>query len=111
MAERVFPLFRATMCVSIADYQQTDAFVSTWVTTAVSDATGRPIEELPPLYSVIDPDALDALFADTRFGQRGIQVRFSFAGCRVHIDNGAVTVTEESQREEAPSSTLPTQDR
>jgi len=41
-----------------------DVALSTAVVEAVSASTGRPVSDLPPLYDAVDPDALDALFAD-----------------------------------------------
>jgi len=51
--------------------------VSTAIVEAVSASTGTPISELPVLYDVIDPDALDALFAGRRASGR---VEFRYAG-------------------------------
>jgi len=42
----------------------------------------NPIELDPPLYEVIDPDALDALFCDGRFDG---EVEFTYLGYRVHV--------------------------
>jgi hypothetical protein len=51
-------------------------------TFAVSDATDRPPLELDPLAEALDPDALDALFADRRTSGR---VSFLYAGRSVTI--------------------------
>ena len=69
------------------------------VVKAVSTATGVPIDELPLLYDVIDPDALNAIVqsqTDER-PRTGVHVAFTMAGCTVSIRNGAVTVTPESE--------------
>ncbi|MFC6973461.1 HalOD1 output domain-containing protein [Halomicroarcula sp. GCM10025709] len=42
---------------------ETDDALSALVVHAVGTATETPVEELPPLYDVIDPDALDVLFS------------------------------------------------
>lgn len=39
-----------------------DQGVSTAVVEAVSDRTETPVLDLPPVYDVVDPDALDVLF-------------------------------------------------
>lgn len=75
------------------------ADVSTEVVTAVAATTNTPIEELPPLYGVIDTDALDALFAPRGDGRprTGIHLTFSMAGCTVDVHDGRVTVTPEDE--------------
>lgn len=57
---------------------------------AVSERRGRPVTELPPLYDVVDPDALDTLASSGH-----CSVTFDYAGLRVHVGpDGAVDVTE-----------------
>lgn len=51
------------------------------VVSAVADAKGVSPLELRPLAEVIDPDALDALFAGSRDGS----VVFTYHGFRVHV--------------------------
>lgn len=73
--------------------------VSTTVVTAVAGITGVEPTDLPPLYDVVDPGALDRLFgsqspAPTRDGGR---VTFSYAGCTVVVsgaDRVRVTRTD-----------------
>lgn len=49
----------------------------------------------PPLNDVVDPDALDALFADSTV--RGA-VRFEYCGYTVHVDSdGTVELTGQSR--------------
>jgi len=58
----------------------TDRSLSTTVVLAVARARGMEATELPPLAEVIDPDALDALFApDDRQALLDARVRFEFA--------------------------------
>lgn len=73
------------------------------------DVDGRPVSDtvlavvgvadevdpvdLPPLYSVVDPDALDALFSSTSGGRSGFDgsVTFQYAGFEVTVrDTGSV---------------------
>lgn len=58
------------------------------VIEAVADAKGTEPAALDPLYHVIEPDALDSLFANTANGRpRSLgRVLFVFAGCEVAID-------------------------
>lgn len=66
------------------------------VVCAVADAKNVDPIDLPPLYSVIDPDALDQLF-QSKFPNRAsgtVKVQFTFAGCDVVVDSeNQVTVT------------------
>ena len=67
------------------------------VLEAVSSATGTDELELSPLYEVVDPDALDALFdAADPSPSEALSVSFSYAGFDVEIEGGpATTVTLE----------------
>lgn len=60
---------------------------SVYVPYAVAMATGRDLETLPPLYASIDPDALDALFADRPTGdeRQGGEVTFPYDGVTVTL--------------------------
>jgi len=61
---------------------ESDAALSSLVVDAVSAETQMPVDELPPLYDVIDPDALDVLFdADDTDGS----VEFQYAGRTVTV--------------------------
>ncbi|SFG10417.1 hypothetical protein SAMN04488063_1431 [Halopelagius inordinatus] len=65
--------------------------VSFAVVEAVSAAVETPPLELPPLARAIDPDALNALFTDSRPGS---QVEFRYAGCVVTVrSDRTVTVS------------------
>ena len=64
----------------------TDAIV-----TAVADAEGVDPLELPPLWDVIDTEALEALFAPTRDGgrsRRSGRVEFSYYGYEITVEYG-----------------------
>lgn len=73
--------------------------VSTAVVVAVADVTDTHPTDLPPLYDVVDPDALDAIFRPSGDGQPGpgVHVTFTMAGCTVSIRDGAITVTADSE--------------
>lgn len=60
------------------------------IVSAVAALTDRRPESCPPLYDVVDPEALDALFAD----RHGGEVRFEYAGCRVTVVDGATVTVE-----------------
>lgn len=67
------------------------------VTEAVVDAVaaeaGVSPLQLEPLASVVDPDALNALFED---GRRGVHVEFEYGGYLVGVTDGVdVTVTQD----------------
>ena len=61
---------------------KTDAPPSVLIVNAVSAATKTPVNELPPLYQVIDPDALDMLFSGS--DTDGF-VEFQYAGRTVTV--------------------------
>ena len=55
------------------------------------------VELNPPLFDVIDPDALDAFFESSNAGTSptGAHVSFSYCGYDVRVeDDGHVTITE-----------------
>lgn len=89
-----------------SDEQVIDDTVCEQVVAAVADALDTDPLELPPLYEVIDPDALDHLF-DTSFpnGRRGPgRVMFTLAGCEVVVhSDGAIGVTAPQDQSPAPS--------
>jgi len=67
---------------------------STRVLRAVAEATGRDPATLPPLYEVVDPDALDALFDSSGNGGPGDdrEFRFSYAGREVSVRSDEVVL-------------------
>lgn len=67
-----------------------DEPVSAAVVRAVSAVEGREPDTLQPLGAILDPDALDALFAPQFDGtaRTGGRVSFVYSTCRVTVDNG-----------------------
>lgn len=53
-----------------------------------------PAELSTPLYSVIDPDALDALFhsSGAETSETATRVEFTYCGYEVHVTDGDVSV-------------------
>lgn len=92
---------------NIGTQQTEENEVSQRVVAAV--AAERDVEplELPPMYDVIDPDALNKLF-DDRFSARGDglgRVIFTMAGCEVVVhSDGEVAVTAPEKRSQPASS-------
>ena len=78
---------------------ETDSFLYTgdsrrWsmseaVVSSVSFVTDRDPLDLPPLYSAIDPDALDALLSPIghQTPDRSLTVSFEYAGCWIVIQD------------------------
>lgn len=64
--------------------------VSSAVVRAVCAVEGREPDSLPPLFAVLDPDALDGLFAPRPVGtaRTGGRISFVYSKSRVTIDNG-----------------------
>lgn len=69
--------------------------VATTVLLTVAATTDTPTEELPSLYDVVDPDALNGVFDSGPAGgnRATVEVTFAFADCRVSVDGDAVSVT------------------
>lgn len=67
---------------------------SVTVIEAVSEAANTPVEQLPILYDVIDPDALDALFSARPADATPFdgEVTFTYAGFRVTVGKRTVTI-------------------
>lgn len=64
------------------------------VISSVAAHKGIEATELPPLYDVLDPDALDALF-ETSSGRADGAVTFVYAGCTVECaSDGSVDVRD-----------------
>lgn len=69
--------------------------VATAVLTTVSDTTGRRIDELPALFDVVDPDALNSVFSMPRSDvtRDGVHLTFTYADCCVSVHDSTVTVS------------------
>ena len=81
--------------------RRADGPVSTTVVQAVADARGTAQLALPPLADVLDPDALDALYA----GERPVsRVTFEYAGYSVSVaPDRTVTVTATGTAPQGPA--------
>ena len=70
-----------------------DTPVSEMVVSTVAQVKGVDPLELDPLYDVIDPDALDSIFA-AGDGESSMELSFEMAGCDVVVHgDGEVVVT------------------
>ncbi|MCU4740767.1 hypothetical protein OB955_07515 [Halobacteria archaeon AArc-m2/3/4] len=101
------PITTVTMPLSTSTEYREDDYVSTAVVEAVAEADGcSPLEMSPPLYSAIDPDALDQLFAasgasadpELRFDDSWTptELSFTYAGYGVTVtstSDGGVSVS------------------
>lgn len=86
--------------------QSDDGTVSKRVIAAVADALDVDPLELPPLYDVVDPDALDQLFdhGSPAGGNGPGRVVFTMADCEVVVhSDGSVDVTAPVDRNSASS--------
>ena len=85
---------------SLSTESRPSVSVTETIVDAVSDAEGCDPLALPPLWDVIDPEALDRLFAPTRAGSPRVgRVDFGYAGYAVGVDrdaDAAVTVSLEA---------------
>ncbi|MXV62893.1 hypothetical protein GS429_12610 [Natronorubrum sp. JWXQ-INN-674] len=69
------------------------------IITTIADAEGVDVLELPPLWNVVDPEALEELFAPSKRGQPRCQtgcVTVQYYGYEITIEYGEpVTVSIE----------------
>ena len=78
-----------TMVGATLDYHSDS--MSLRVVEALADATDTAADELEPLYSVIDPEALDRLFQSGSSDE--IRVTFEYGDSRVEVrGDGTITV-------------------
>ena len=74
------------------------ATVSEAVVSAVAELTGTDPLSLDPLYTAVDPDALNALFSDGSDTDRSNRVEFTYSGCHVVVTpDGDVRVSKADQ--------------
>jgi len=84
------------MSRSVSEKTIAERSTSQRVIDAVAETTGNDPTEVGPLYHVVDPDALDNLFASTSgTGRTSGRIEFTFAGCEVVVDaDGTVEASE-----------------
>jgi hypothetical protein len=76
-----------------SEYDRGDAdSLSFTIVTTVSIATGQETTAMEPLYSSVDPDALEALFAHTRGDT--VRASFSYEECTVTIGGSGEIVVQ-----------------
>ncbi|PSP78025.1 hypothetical protein BRC81_08175 [Halobacteriales archaeon QS_1_68_20] len=74
-----------------------DRSVSEAVVYAVSEATGTDPLDLEPLYTAVDPDCLDELFARAD-SARPAELRFTFSGYEMTvISDGRVRIEGDAE--------------
>lgn len=75
------------------DWEVADSLCVTIIMT-VSAATGQETTAMEPLYSILDPDALEALITDEP--DDTVQISFSYEECTVTVgESGKVVVQPE----------------
>ncbi len=74
--------------------------VSEKVIDAVAEAEGiEPVDVAPPLYEVVDPEALDRVFAPSTGDQLSGEVTFSYSGHEITVGaDGEVLVYSDAAR-------------
>lgn len=83
--------------------------ISETVITAVAEAKGVDPLELDPLYTVVDPDALNSMFRPSVGSPpTSLELRFSMAGCQVVVHgDGEVAVTPPAKNDDEPTTVAP----
>lgn len=59
----------------------------------------------PPLYEVLDPDSLDALFAGIDEGTAEAELTFEYCGCLVTVSSDGYVLVEDAGEEAEGEST------
>lgn len=72
-------------------YDSSAELPSEVVVRAVAGTTNQTVCSIDPLYDAVDPDALDS-FVDDR--ESATWLSFSYAGCRVYVDDDTVSVSQ-----------------
>jgi hypothetical protein len=82
------PVYRST-------YDWSEWQPSVAVVDAVTDASDAEATTLPRIYDTVDTDAIDSLVEAEGSNSMPVEVRFSYAGFRVTVDDtGTVTLDE-----------------
>ena len=71
-----------------AQIDQSERMVSA-IVSGVAACTGRGVTDLPPLYDVVDPEALEQVFGSlprSRHRSNDKRIVFTYAGCKIVID-------------------------
>jgi hypothetical protein len=76
----------------VRHWDQAGSLLITLIET-VADLTDQRIDEVDPIHSVLDPDALE-MIVESGHGVGGIQVSFEYEGCRVTISNSGEFVVD-----------------
>lgn len=75
---------------------ETDSSPTVDIVEEVAAVRGVPTDELEPLYTAIDPDALERLFSGAF---RNGRVEFEYEGCTVVAESGGhVAIVERERR-------------
>lgn len=77
-----------------------DSVTAELVQAIATERDTDPTELEPPLYTVVDTEALNDLFAPTKHGPRKGQISFSYCGQRVTVrsDDGVEIEIEDGDR-------------
>jgi len=88
-----------------AEFDQFDRRPTDAIMDAVSKATGTDLMELPSLYSVVDPDALDQLLLGfgVRAGNNDGAVSFDYTDCRITLKAAGVVIVEPTDEMQRPA--------
>ena len=73
-----------------AQIDQSERMVSA-IVFGVAACTDREVTDLPPLYDVVDPEALEQVFTSplgSRRRSNDERIVFTYAGCEIVIDGG-----------------------
>lgn len=64
----------------------------------VAAFSNTPVEELPPLYETVDPDALEQLFGHDN--TQALQVQFQYDGYLITLDSAGTATFNDNRQEQ-----------
>ena len=91
---------------ALAECDWTEVEPSRAVVELASSLLGRPVTELTPLYSAVDPDAIDTLLDASR--PTPITLSFTYEGLEVSLSGDGVARVSRIHEAVAPASGLGT---
>lgn len=80
-------------------YDRSEESPSEIVARAVASTTDQSVTSIDPLYSAVEPDALDE-FVGGRGRDSDVSASFAFEGCQVYVDGGSVAVSRVADEDE-----------
>jgi hypothetical protein len=94
------PIFDPEKEAHIAEFDNSTVSPSTAVVVVVGEITQQPTTELPPLFNVVNTDALDRFIEEPTCGQYHGErsIRFTYLEYRIKVQSGGIIEVYPSDR-------------